>query len=172
MNRESIHYRRRWFYVLWSGMLLVSLFALYLWNRPLRVDRASLQVALEAVGLPEGTQAQVWMGTRRDCPRGPWDGKGALQAVPMVVGRPTPMPLLRVPIARRRWVNGFIPSGTGELVIVRLAPPGDQPARFFILPLGADIRAGALVPGRRLFVTIQVKWANLKVEVPPLNEIP
>jgi len=171
VSPESIHYRRRWFYVLWAGLLLASLVALVLWNRPLRVEQASLQVSLEALGLPEGTQAQVWMGPRRACPRGAWDGAGA-QALPMAPAGPTPLPLLRVPIARRRWVNDFIPSGTGEMVIVRLAPPGGQPARFFILTLGADIRTGALTPGRRLLVTIQVKWANLKVEVPPLNEIP
>ena len=47
MDTGSIHYRRRWFYALWIGLLLLSGAGLFLWERPVRRDLAHRSDELE-----------------------------------------------------------------------------------------------------------------------------
>ncbi|BDU78422.1 hypothetical protein [Mesoterricola sediminis] len=171
MAPASIHHRRRWFYVLWTCLLLLSLGALVLWNLPTRTDQASLQMGVVIPDAPSGARVQVWAGPRARCPHPAWDGRGSLGEAALGPAGDARLPLLRVPIARRRWVKDFIPGRTWEIVLLRVVVPG-QPDKFIIYPLTLDIRAGLLGPGRKLLITSQSKWAKLRVEVPPPNGLP
>jgi len=58
----SIHHQRRWYYVLWSVLLLSGLALYGRWQTPLRVERPLLGIAFEEQGLPTETAVEVWTG--------------------------------------------------------------------------------------------------------------
>ncbi|MDR3671515.1 MAG: hypothetical protein P4L36_11760 [Holophaga sp.] len=156
---RSIHYRRRWFYVLWVALLLLSGGAWILWERPVRMEQASLQLVFRVRNAPPGTSVQVWAGPRSRWEGPGWSGEGLAQAQLQDDGYAR-LPLLRIQIARRRWVKDYIPRGTWDLLMFKCSAPG-APPRFFALPLSEDIRKGVLRPKWRLTTTINVSWDGL-----------
>ncbi len=168
---DPIHHRRRWYYVLWSVLLLLSAGALVLWETPARTELASLQVLPNIMGAPGGSRLQVWAGPQKRWPGSAWSGQGAFADVALPGSGAAAVPLMRVPIARRRWIQDYLPRGTWDLVMLRVVPPSG-PARFFALPLAGDIRSGLLRSKRRLTASIDVSWENLKVDADPANRVP
>ena len=158
----SIHYRRRWFYVLWVGLLLLSAGAWRLWEKPLRMEEASLALSVRVRNAPPGAVAQVWAGPAAQWPGLAWSGPALAEAGLRPDGL-VPLPLLRIRIGRRRWLKGYVPRDTWDLVMIKLTAPG-QPARYFIDPLSQDIRMGVLKPGWRLSYDAVVTWGNLRTD--------
>ncbi|MFN8010210.1 MAG: hypothetical protein U0P81_02280 [Holophagaceae bacterium] len=161
----SIHHQRRWYYVLWSGLVLLSLACLLLWNRPAEVEHPRLGLKVLAEGLPERTTLEVWLGPRKAWESGsggPFqplraDGRGAfvLEAVELA-------------FPRRRFVDRVLIPGRGhELLVLRATAPGEAPRHLF-LSLKAEWYAGALRPGKR---TVYVMRPVLK-GLDPSTRIP
>lgn len=171
MAEPSIHYRRRWFYLLWSVLLLLSATALLYWETPAARELASLQVQFNVTGAPAGTRMQAWAGPWGSWAGQDWTGAGALADATLPASGQVTLPLVHVPIARRRFKLGYIPRGTWDLMMVRLSPPS-EPARYYALPLSLDIRTGVLVPRHRLMVGIDVSWKNLQVDAEAPNRVP
>lgn len=159
---RSIHYRRRWAYALWVTLLLLSLGALALWERPAATVTASFQVKVTIRQAPPGAVVEAWNG-----PWSSWTGRdeftsGTGQTTIQADGSAT-LPVIHVAIARRRWVKGYIPRGTWDLVVLRFTAPGEA-SRYAVLPLAADIRSGLLRPRWRLTGMINSRWGALDPE--------
>jgi len=167
---RSIHYRRRWFYVLWVGLLLLSAGVWALWERPVQTVTASLDIRVRIRKAPAGARVQAWAGpwaNWRNVDRsGPW----AVQASLQPDGSAT-VPLFRIPIARRRWVKDYIPRGTWDLLMLRFTAPGQQP-RYFPISLSLDIRSGVLRPKWRLTNTLETTWNNLSTDAKAPDRTP
>lgn len=170
-SATSIHYRRRWFYALWTSLLALSCVALFFWERPARTERASLQVILHVKGAPAGVRVQGWAGPRGRWQGEAWQGDGAFGDLPLMPDGAVTLPVVRLAIARRRWNLGTIPRGTWDLVMVKLTPP-QGPPRYLAVPCAQDIRTGLLRPRFRLTQTIDVSWMNLGVDAKPAIRIP
>jgi hypothetical protein len=156
---RSIHYRRRWAYALWVALLLLSLGALVLWERPATTVTASYQVKVTIRQAPPGAAVEAWAG-----PWSRWTGpegfSGAAGQAPLREDGSATLPVIHVPIARRRWAKGYIPRGTWDLVVLRFTAPGEAP-RYVVLPLAPDIRSGLLRPRWRLTGTVNSRWGAL-----------
>jgi hypothetical protein len=167
----SIHHRRRWYYALWVALLLLSAASLYLWERPAAQVQASLLIRLRVRGAPAGTQFQAWAGPAARWAGPAWKGEAAFAQGPLPGDGFLPFPVLRVPIARRRWVRDYIPRRTWDLVMIRVVPPG-APPRYLALPLGTDIRTGLLRPGWKLSTTIDISFDKLGIDGKASSGIP
>jgi hypothetical protein len=170
MPERSIHFQRRWFYVLWCVLLFASLAAFAAWETPSRRELGALDVAIDVRDVPAGTRAQAWEGPRKAW-RAAWNGEGAWADLVLAKEGPTPLPRTRLAIARRRWVHDYIPRGTWDLVIVRLTPPSG-PARYLVLDCSKDIRAGVIRKGFRLKVVISGVWSHLPVDAEAFLRVP
>lgn len=159
----SIHYRRRWYYVLWAGLLLVAAALLAWWETPARFGQGTLLVTLEAGGLPEGTRAALWVGRTRDWPP-PWPAAGEFLGASD--GRIS-FPPRAIPVAARRLGQGLILRRTHDLALIRFEAPGGQ-RRALLMDLRDDLQHGLLAPGRRLGVTFQLAWERL----PQMPQLP
>ena len=166
----SIHYRRRWYYALWVGLLLLSAGALALWERPASSTEASLVVEVDLPGAPAGTRILGWAGPWAQGLSPDWTGAGLLRADLQADGRAT-LPLVRIRIARRRWVQDYIPRATWDLMVLKFIPPAGPP-RFYCLPLSLDIRTGALRAKWRLTTSIRAPWESLPTDGRPPDRIP
>lgn len=156
---DPIHYRRRWFYVLWGALLLVSLGALALWETPGQIGTAKLALQLTVKDLPAGVDVKVWAGPRRRWPGAAWTGQGAAAQV-RPVGAGVVLKAFPLSVAYRRWVKDIIPRRTADLVVLRFEAPGQTP-RYMVLPLRQDWQIGLLRPGREMSVGIQCPWDGL-----------
>ena len=171
MAVPSIHHRRRWYYVLWASLLALSCLALLVWETPVRREQASLDVRLQVWDPPAGTRLQAWAGPWAQWPGPAWAGEGAFADLELPPGGRVTLPLLHMPIARRRFKLGYIPRGTWDLVMVRFTAPGQVP-RFLVLPCSPDIRVGLLRPKYKLTDSIDISWKNLLVDGNPPNRVP
>jgi len=162
ISHDSIHYRQRWFYVLWVVLLLLSCLALFLWERPLRVEQASLVVRVQIREAPAGTRVQVWAGPWSRWEGLSWSGGEGAPTVLNADGSAT-LPLLRIQIGRRRWFHGYVPRSTWDLVMLRFTAPSG-PARYLAVPLTEDIRKGVLRPRWKLFTTVGTPWNGLPTD--------
>jgi hypothetical protein len=171
MPNASIHYQRRWYYALWVVLLLASATALVLWERPLRVDRATLCLNLTMHGAPEGTRVQAWAGPSANWPGQRWTGGDAFASLPLTATGRVQLPPVALHISRRRWGPGTIPRGTWDLVMVRYLPP-QGPARYFAVSCAKDIRMGLLRPGLKLLEEIDGSWDNLQVDAEASLRVP
>jgi len=159
---RSIHYRRRWYYALWVALLVSSGIALALWERPSRIDLASLVFRVEIRNVPAGTRMQAWNGPWAQWQGAGWTGEG-VDPIDIRPDGTAAVPLVRIRIARRRWVQDYIPRDTWDLMVLRLTPPSGLP-RYFIQPLSADIRRGELKAGWRLTTTASFDWDSLRTD--------
>ena len=158
----SIHYQRRWFYALWVFLLLLASTALWLWVRPESRVQASLVVKVTIMEAPAGTQVRAWAGPRADWHGADSGGPCRIQAALQPDGSLT-LPLLRIHIARRRWVKDYIPGGTWDVVQLQFIPPNGPP-RYLTVPLAQDIRSGLLRPGWRLTTQVSCHWGGLRTD--------
>lgn len=163
-EERSIHYRRRWYYVLWCGLLASAAVAWLAWETPRLSAHGKVSVRLTLPGLPEGVKAQVWAGPRAVCPSGEWDGSAAAVDLGVIQGNGVNLPPLGLPVGYRRWVADYIPRKTADVLVFRLEAP-DQAVRYLVLPLGADWRQGHLRPGRILRYDIQMRWDRLSFDI-------
>lgn len=155
----SIHHQRRWYYVLWSLLLGLSLGCWILWVIPGSRGQATLTLNLTFAGLPQGTKVQVWAG-----PKDRWQGK-AWAAEDAVVNRVVqdgavslgPFPLS---LAYRRWLKTYIPGRTTDLVVVRLVAENGG-VRYLPLSLREDLNTGFLAPKRKLSYGMVLDWTGL-----------
>jgi hypothetical protein len=155
----SIHFRRRYFYALWAGLFLLSLGALILWETPASTATSRVELRVQIKGLPAGVQARVWVG-----PRGQWRGKASQTEgtpVPLPANGPVVVPPQTVWAGYRRWVKGFIPRRTADLVVLCFQESG-QPDRFLPFPLAQDWRSGMLGPRRVLRIGCECNWKSLR----------
>jgi hypothetical protein len=162
ISHDSIHYRQRWFYALWVTLLLMSCWALFLWERPLRFEQASLAVKVQIRNAPTGTQVQVWAGPWSRWEGLRWSGEEGGRT-PLQADGSASLPLLRIQIARRRWLQGYVPRGTWDLVMLRFTAPS-RPPRYLAVPLSEDIRQGVLRPKWRLTTSIGKSWEGLQTD--------
>jgi hypothetical protein len=161
-NQASIHFRRRWFYVLWCGLLALSLGAWTLWETPGLTGSAHVNLRLRIQNVPVGCQAQAWAGPRGNWPPASWQSP-AVSVNQGGLGDQVTIPGLPFPVAFRRWVRDYIPRRTADLLVVRIQPPEGEP-RYFALFLGADWRTGLLTPGRVMTLTANCSWRNLTTD--------
>jgi hypothetical protein len=163
-SSPSIHFQRRWFYALWVILLAVAAGAWILWEKPASWSQASLVVQLKLRDVPLGTRIQAWNGPRAQWPGASWAGLGAFADLPLQADQTLTLPTLRVPIAERRWVRkDYIPRGTGDLVVLKVTPPGG-PSRYFLLPLAEDLHSGLLKPKWKLTVFINKSFNGLTLD--------
>jgi hypothetical protein len=159
----SIHYRQRWFYVLWSVLLVSSCVLLGLWVRPARSGSGILSVQVKFQDIPEGASCKVWLGPRGAWKHRRWNGddaclEKAFQGSVLDLGN------LSVPIAYRRWQGFYIPSRTSDLLVLRITPPSGE-TRYFAYSLREDLDSGMIRPGKRLRILFEKKWAQLPADV-------
>lgn len=156
---ESIHHKRRWYYVLWCGLLLVSLAALGLWELPAQSGSADLTVRIQVANVPPGCTAQLWAGPKDRWPeadRSPSLNQtgSPLTAEGMAIGS------LKLRVGYRRWIGGVIPRRTDDLVVVKFQPESGPP-RYLGIPLDTDWRTRLLRPGQRMVITATTSWDGL-----------
>lgn len=161
-NPDSIHYRRRWYYVLWSSLLVASFWLWILWLVPAKSGEAAIRLNLRIADIPAGSRIGVWAG-----PRASWDGsgKGDLAATAQVPSDGALTLTRLLPVAYRRWIGDYIPGKTSDLLILMIQPP-EGAVRYITLRLHQDWRDGTLQPGRRLLVTLEGKWKGLSSNPP------
>jgi len=109
---KSIHYQRRWFYVLWSAMLVVSICLWLLWITPARTGQATLTLMLHIHGIPDGTQVQTWIGPKNRWPK-PSKRPDEVNCIQIPKGiLQFSIGPIKVPIAYRRWTHSYMPNST------------------------------------------------------------
>jgi len=161
----SIHHRRRWFYVLWSLLLISSLVLLALWRIPGSKGQATLTVNLTLKGLPTGTRMQVWAGPSAQWPEDQWKGEGA-RLDRQVSGEDVNTGPMQLELAYRRWQKVYIPERTVDLVVFKVLPLQGSP-KYFYISLKEDINAGSLRPKGRLSYQIKSNWQTLATSAHP-----
>ncbi len=156
---RSIHHQRRWFYVLWGGLLLAALGVLAAWRSPASVGEAKVRFAFKLLDGPEGLSMDAWRGNPEDLQRGPLAFTPCAGPGPGGSARSSAVPVL---LARRRWVKDFHPLTT-TLVVLRLRP-SQGPPRYVAYDLGPDLRGGLLKERRVLEISTALKWPTLSTE--------
>lgn len=164
-HSTSIHYRRRWYYVLWSVLLAASVGLLVLWRIPARSGEATIRLQLWVKDAPAGTRVGVWVG-----PRALWKG-GKPEEIPSEPLSPNGKLVLTrtLPVAYQRWVGGCIPGKTADQVVL-VFQPVEGPVRYLSLSLREDWDKGVLQPGRKMFVAVQSNWKGLRSVRPQLTQ--
>lgn len=162
-NPPSIHHRRRWFYVLWVGLLVAAAGAGLWWETPGREGRAKIVLELQVQGLPPGTWAALWTGPTADW-KGDWNPAAGESKE---TGERLVLPPRELRIAHRRLRQGLLLRRTHDLAVVALqAPSGER--RWVVYDLREDL-SGLLTIGRRMTVEITTTWAQLSATpaIPP-----
>ncbi len=162
---ESIHYRRRWFYVLWCGLLLASLAALVAWETPRRSGTSKLNLRVRVKELPPQTLVKVWAGPRGRWPKAAWTPLELHPTDENVIVNALPLS-----VAYRRWVKDTIPRRTADLVVLSFQAPGQAP-RYLALPLVQDWRSGILRPGRKMSVSMECGWKGLLTDASGFSKL-
>lgn len=159
MTLPSVHYRRRWYYLLWVALLGISVAALIAWETPTKAGFATLRLELELQDFPPTGTAQAWVG-----PRSKWrgvysDGTGTWSEMPLSNKNLT-FPMTPIPVAFRRWIGGYIPRRTADLLVVKFQSPGCPP-RYFAMSLASDWHHGLLRIDRPFGLKVPLVWNGL-----------
>ena len=150
----NIHHRRRWFYVLWTGLLLGAL-GLWFWTeQPTGVGVARLEVALTLRDVPAGGRAALWIGRLED------QGRGLAMPLEWVPVQESKVTLISpVRMAMRRLGHTYMLRRTDDFCVVVIETSGQR--RYFRYDLRQDIAPNLLKVGRRLQLRVETHWASL-----------
>lgn len=145
----SLHHQRRWYYVLWSSLLALSLVAYGFWLWPVAAGQGAMAFHFGMDGAPGPVTLSYWVGRGGDA----LGQGGSYQAVP---GLETP----KIPIAilQRRWVRDLHPKAP-RLVLLRFQSGGQS--RFALYDMKEDLRAGVLKDHRLVGIRAQLTWDAL-----------
>ena len=158
---SNIHHRRRWYYVLWTGLLL-GVLGLWFWaEQPTAVGVAKLEVVLTLRGAPAHGRAALWIGRQDEIQKGlatPMDWV-PVQDSKVALSRPVHM-------ARRHLGHAYMLSRTDDYCVVIVEASGQR--RYYFYDLREDIGQNLLRMGRRLQLGITANWASL----PSSPEVP
>lgn len=154
----SIHYRRRWYYVLWAGLLIGAAAFMAWWETPAREGPARFSLVLNAPDFPAGARGALWIGNAKAWnPRwNPGDAWVPAKAENLAMGP------LQVRIAHRRLGQGLLLRRTQDLAIAVLESPSGE-RRYFVYDLREDL-ATLLVIGRYIKVETSCSWQRMPVE--------
>ena len=169
----SIHYRRRWFYVLWTALLLALLWGWALWERPKHIYEASLKVQYRARGeVPAGTRVQGWVGPAGRRPGADWQGEGGFVEAVLDGNNQIVLPVFKLHLAPRRWGRrAFIPRYTWDLLVLRITRPGQAP-RYLSASLARDIDSGLLRPRQVVFYQFSLPIDALSLDPRVASSLP
>lgn len=157
---HSIHYQRRWYYVLWCLLLFGSIRIWVLWETPRISGTAKILVRLQIRNAPSKCRVQAWVGPTQNWEGAAWNGeKAAANAV--LNPDSTILPPIVVSVAFRRWIKDYIHHGTSELLVLRIVPPSGPP-RYLFFPLADDWRSGFLRVGWVMRMNIPCVWEDLE----------
>lgn len=168
-SKFSIHYQRRWFYILWASLLMASAAFLLLWETPARRGTSKITLGLVVKGLPPQTRVEVWTGPKDHWPGLDWKGQDPGAKIRIKDEWVVLEPFV-LPVAYRRWVKGTIPRHTADLLVLRFDAPGQSP-RYMALPLKKDWESGLLSPGRILRVNTEFAWEKLWLDPSRFSEL-
>lgn len=157
LRESSRHHQRRWFYVLWAALLLLSLGALLAWETPARSGVAQLDVIVRIAGMPAGTRCKAWVGPVGKARSVAWE---ELPTQGMEHGEGFEVRGLKASIGYRRWLDDYIPRRTADHLVLRFEAP-DWPPRYLPISLAPDWRRGLLRPGQWMRIDLGVTWDGL-----------
>lgn len=159
----SIHYRRRWYYVLWAVLLIGAAALMVWWETPAREGPGRFRLVLRAPDFPAGTRAALWIGATKAWAPG-WNPGDAW--VPLK-GESLGMGPVSVRIAHRRMGQGLLLRRTQDLAVAVLESSSGE-RRYFVYDLREDL-ATLLVIGRYITVETSCSWQSLLREpaLPP-----
>lgn len=162
-EQSSIHWRRRWHYVLWVALLGAALGALGLWRTPVR--KGAARVGFKAT-LSAGQSVSAVA-----CASSARDEEGPLQWQPLTLREGTWVGELSMPLAYRRWNGQLFPGQCHERIVLRWNGP-DGP-RYQVLEERHDLLMGLLAPGRHMIFEFRgVDLGRLAKDIPPPPALP
>jgi hypothetical protein len=158
-NPPSIHFRRRWYYVLWVLLLVAAAGFVAWWETPAREGFARFRIAIMSPDLPAGTKGALWTGPTKSW-KGDWNPGSTwtlCEGTRLVASQQS----LR--ISQRRLGQGLLMRRTHDLAVLVLeAPSGER--RYFVYDLREDL-VSLLAIGRNFGLEIPVTWEQLPREV-------
>jgi hypothetical protein len=148
----------------WATLLVICGIFFFWWEHPVQEGTATLELALQVQGLPEGTRGALWTGPTKAW-KGIWDPGQGWRASK---GARLAFPPHQVPIALRRLRQGILLRRTHDLAVVLLEAP-DGTRRYFVYDLREDLASGMLHISRPLNLQVSCRWTSLKgtVNLPP-----
>jgi len=161
-TKKSIHHQRRWFYLLWSTLLALSLFTWTLWVIPGEKGYVELTLLLRLSGVPNNTQVQVWVGPKKYWPKPTNFIQVASFYQSTKTNEVTKIGPFRAFIAYRRWIHLYIPEKTDDLIVITFTPVSGA-KKYLTLALSDDINTGLLTPPRRMTETLTSSWSDLNL---------
>jgi len=159
-KHSSIHYQRRWFYVLWTILLLASCCFLLFWNKPYKAGYGQLTIILHIKEIPDGTQIKTWIGPKNNWPK---TTKKFIEAsINQYSKNDSAITIgpLKVFVAYRRWIHSYIPRGSDDFVVITFIPKLG-PAKYITLSLSDDINSGYFAPPRRMTEIVTNSWFGM-----------
>lgn len=160
---RDYHYRRRWYYLLWTLLLMVSIGLWVAWEIPAESGYGRVGTQLRLPGIPPGTSISAWAGPHGNIRSDIWGDPSRVIDLGDSKGTLVEMPPLQLPFAKRRWADAYIPKRTWDLVVIRLKPPSG-PTRYFVMDLTSDWNEGTIRPGRVLRYKVACPWEGLATE--------
>ena len=147
---------RRWFYLLWSGLLSVVLVVWVMWLLPGRSGHGKMDVRVRVNGAPKGMVVQIWSG-----PSSFLRKRKRVYGVAIVPGQDgwTNMPTQTIPFAQRRWLELMHPSTADQVVLRFRVPSGEM--KYVWIDLQGDFYHGFLRENRTLGYEIQIDWSGI-----------
>jgi len=168
---RSIHWRRRWYYVLWGSLLLSCLLAWGLWERPAFEGTWTARIHLTVHGLPGPGRVQVWCGSSL-MRAAAFQGSGGLQAdLELATDRRLEVPPIRMALALRRWWPIHIPAKTWDLMVIRITSAQGQ-SKYVTLPFHEDLVRRVVRPRAVMSLEMDFKWATLPLDAAGPSELP
>jgi hypothetical protein len=150
----NIHHQRRWFYLLWTGILLIAA-ACWLWSEwPTKAGTANLEFVLTLRGIPHQGRAALWVGRLDAFEKNQYLPQTwvPIQGAKVSVARP-------VHLAQRRTGKAFMLRRTDDFSVVIVEAAGQR--RYLYYDLREDISQNLLRVDRTLRLGIQTDWDSL-----------
>ena len=151
----TLHHRRRWYYVLWTSLLIAAA-SFWIWmERPASSGTANLTMVLVLRGAPPGGRASLWVGPTRLFPENPamttsWE--------PISEGKVATTS--RVHLSLRHLGQGYLLKKTDDLAVLTLDISGQR--RYLVYDLRDDIRSTLLQTGRIITISFNRDWDSLQ----------